>query len=70
MALAYIAEHRTQLEPKLKVILEKAAERECYYRTLAAEIEKQRSKRMTQSNGCVCVMLCGRIRHPPKMIRK
>ena len=47
VALAYIEQHRVQLEPKLKEILIKKAERERYYRALAAEIEKQRPMPMT-----------------------
>lgn len=47
VALAYIAEHRAQLEPELKEILIKKAERERYYRALAAERERQRPLPMT-----------------------
>lgn len=47
VALAYIAEHRAQLEPELKEILIKKAERERYYRALEAEIRKQRPVQMT-----------------------
>lgn len=37
----YIDQHRQQLEPELKEILEKKAERERYYRALAAERQKR-----------------------------
>ncbi len=37
----YIEQHREQLEPELKEILEKKAERERYYRALAAERQKR-----------------------------
>ncbi|MEZ4733426.1 MAG: DUF433 domain-containing protein [Caldilineaceae bacterium] len=47
VALAYIAAHRAQLEPELKEILIKKAERERYYRALEAEIRKQRPVEMT-----------------------
>ncbi len=47
VALDYIAEHRVTLEPKLKEILIKKAEREKYYRALAAEREKERPPKMT-----------------------
>lgn len=47
VALAYIAEHRETLEPELKEILVKKAERERYYRTLEAEIRKLRPPKMT-----------------------
>ena len=41
VALAYITQHRATLEPKLKEILRKAAEREQYHRTLVAKREQQ-----------------------------
>jgi uncharacterized protein (DUF433 family) len=41
IALAYIAAHRGELEPKLKEILKIAAEREQTYRMRTAEIERQ-----------------------------
>lgn len=47
VALAYIGEHRVQLEPELKEILIKKAERERYYRTLEAEIRRQRPVELT-----------------------
>lgn len=47
VALAYIAEHRAQLEPELKEILIKKAERERYYRALEAEIRRQRPVELT-----------------------
>ncbi|MEZ4733424.1 MAG: DUF433 domain-containing protein [Caldilineaceae bacterium] len=47
VALAYIAAHRAQLEPELKEILIKKAERERYHRALVAEIEKERPVRLT-----------------------
>jgi uncharacterized protein (DUF433 family) len=40
VALAYIEQHRATLEPKLKEIQIKLAEREKYYRALAAERER------------------------------
>ena len=47
VALDYIKEHRTQLEPKLKEIQIRLAEREQYYRALAAERERQIPSVMT-----------------------
>lgn len=47
VALAYIAEHRAQLEPELQEILSQRAENERYHRALVAEIEKQRPVKMT-----------------------
>ena len=47
VALAYIAEHRAQLEPELKEILIRKAERERYYRALEAEVRKQRPVQLT-----------------------
>lgn len=41
-AIDYIEKHRAQLEPELKEILIKKAERERYHRALASEIRKQR----------------------------
>jgi uncharacterized protein (DUF433 family) len=41
-AIEYIKKHRQRLEPKLKKILKKAAERERYYRALEQEIRKQK----------------------------
>lgn len=41
-AIEYIEKHRSQLEPELKEILAKKAERERYHRALVAELEKQR----------------------------
>jgi uncharacterized protein (DUF433 family) len=41
VALAYIEAHREELEAKLPELLAKKAERERYYRALAAECEKQ-----------------------------
>ena len=46
-ALAYIAQHRARLEPELKEIKIKMAEREKYYRALAAEREQQIPSEMT-----------------------
>ena len=40
VALEYIEQHRKRLEPELKELLEKRAEREQYYRLLAAERQK------------------------------
>lgn len=45
VALDYITEHRQQLEEDLKVILPKKAELERYYRTLAAEKQKEIAKK-------------------------
>lgn len=47
VALEYIEAHREQLEPELKEILIKKAEREKYHRALIAEVEKQRPVKMT-----------------------
>ena len=47
VALAYIEEHRAQLEPELQEILVHKAERERYYRALEAELKKQRPLEMT-----------------------
>jgi len=47
VALDYIKAHRTQLEPKLKEIQLRLAEREQYYRALAAERERQIPSVMT-----------------------
>jgi uncharacterized protein (DUF433 family) len=38
-ALAYIAQHRTELEPQLAQIKQRLAEREAFYRRQAAEID-------------------------------
>src|SRR4051812_22495221 len=57
VALAYIAQHREQLEPKLKEILRKAAEREQYHRALVAEIEKQRPVQMTPQRAALQALL-------------
>ena len=57
VALAYIAQHRTELEPKLKEILRIAAEREQYYRARAAEIEKGRPVRMTPQRAVLEALL-------------
>lgn len=46
-ALAYIKQHREKLEPELKRIKIKLAEREQYYRALAAEREQQIPSEMT-----------------------
>lgn len=46
-ALAYIEQHRERLEPELKAIKLKMAEREKYYRALAAEREQQIPSEMT-----------------------
>lgn len=40
IALEYIEQHRKTLEPELKELLKKRAEREQYYRLLAAERQK------------------------------
>lgn len=40
-ALEYISEHRERLSPELSEILQKKAERERYYNTIAAEIQKK-----------------------------
>ena len=45
VALEYIDEHRERLEAELPALLEKKAERERYYRALAAEREKRPIKR-------------------------
>lgn len=37
----YIEQHRKQLEPELKDILEKKAQRERHYQAIAAEIQKK-----------------------------
>jgi uncharacterized protein (DUF433 family) len=47
VALAYVTQHRATLEPKLKEILRKAAEREQYHRTLVAEREQQFAREIT-----------------------
>lgn len=47
VALAYIEEHRPQLESELEEILIHKAERERYYRELEAEIRKKRPVEMT-----------------------
>ncbi len=47
VALAYIQAHRTRLEPELKRIKIQLAERERYYRALAAERERQIPSVMT-----------------------
>lgn len=47
VALDYIKEHRARLEPKLKEIKHHMAEREKYYRALAAERERQIPSIMT-----------------------
>ncbi|MCE7986247.1 MAG: DUF433 domain-containing protein [Caldilinea sp. CFX5] len=57
VALAYIDEHRAQLEPELKEILIKKAERERYYRALAAEREKQRSLPMTPQRAALQALI-------------
>ena len=46
-AIEYIEKHRERLEPELKEILIKKAERERYYRARAAELKKQRALPMT-----------------------
>lgn len=46
-ALAYIQQHREKLEPELKRIKIKLAEREQYYRAIAAERERQIPSEMT-----------------------
>lgn len=45
VALAYIEEHRARLEPELVEIRRQAADREAYYRALAAEREREWAKR-------------------------
>ncbi|HYN87532.1 MAG TPA: DUF433 domain-containing protein [Ardenticatenaceae bacterium] len=45
VALAYIEEHRARLEPELVEIRRQAAEREAYYRALAAAREREWAKR-------------------------
>jgi uncharacterized protein (DUF433 family) len=57
VALAYIAEHRAQLEPELQEILIKKAERERYYRALAAEREKQRPLPMTPQRAALQALI-------------
>lgn len=47
VALEYIKEHRARLEPELRAIQIKLAEREQYYRALAAERERQIPSIMT-----------------------
>ena len=47
VALAYITQQRATLEPKLKEILRKAAEREQVHRTLVAEREQQFTREIT-----------------------
>lgn len=47
VALDYIKEHRARLEPELKEIQIRLAEREQYYRALAAERERQIPSVMT-----------------------
>lgn len=46
-ALAYIEQHRERLEPELEAIKIKMAEREKYYRALAAEREQKIPSEMT-----------------------
>lgn len=47
VALDYIKEHRVRLEPELKEIKQHMADRESYYRALAAERERQIPSIMT-----------------------
>ena len=47
VALDYIEQHREELEPKLREILHRAAERESYHRALVAEREQHLSREMT-----------------------
>lgn len=47
VALAYIADHRAELEPELQEILVRRAENERYHRALVAEVEKQRPAKLT-----------------------
>ena len=64
VALDYIAQHRQRLEPKLKEILIKKAEREKYHRALVAEIEKQRPVRMTPQRVALQALL-DKYQHKP-----
>ena len=56
-ALTYIAQHRAELEPKLKEILRIAAEREQYYRARAAELEKQKPLQMTPQRAALQALI-------------
>jgi uncharacterized protein (DUF433 family) len=57
VALAYIAQHRERLEPELKEILIKKAERERYYRALEEEIKKQRPLPMTPQRAALYALI-------------
>lgn len=47
VALAYISQHRSKLEPELKRIQTQMAEREAYHRAIVAEQESQWIREMT-----------------------
>jgi uncharacterized protein (DUF433 family) len=47
VALTYIKDHRTKLEPELKEVQRKQAENEAYHRALVAEREKHFVREMT-----------------------
>ncbi len=57
VALAYIAQHRGTLEPKLQKILRIAAEREAYYRARTAEIEKTKPVQMTPKRAALQALI-------------
>ncbi len=57
VALAYIAEHRAELAPKLQEILKIAAAREKFYRTRAAELEQQRPLPMTPQRAALQALI-------------
>lgn len=56
-ALAYIAQHRDTLAPKLQAIQQIAAEREAYYRARAAEIEKSKPITMTPQRAALQALI-------------
>jgi len=57
VALDYITQHRQRLEPELKEILIKKAEREQYHRALVAEIERQRPAHRTPQRAAIEALL-------------
>ena len=57
VALAYIAEHRERLEPELKELLLKKAERERYYRALAEEIKRNHPVPMTPQRAAIYALI-------------
>ncbi len=57
VALDYIEEHREQLEPELKEILRKAAEREKYHRAIAEKIKRERPVEMTPRRAALYALI-------------